>query len=66
MALHSIHGETRSVDNLKSQRSGLGTVSIAPVQEGQVVGKVIIKDNQIVLNDGTLDLAIFGFEQGGF
>jgi hypothetical protein len=66
MALHSIDNNVSSVDALQSQRQGLGTVSAAPVQEGQSVGKVVIKDNQIIVNDGTNDRIIIGFSAGGF
>ncbi len=66
MALHSIDGNNISVDELKTDRQGLGTVSAAPVQEGQTVGKVYIKDNQIVVNDGTNDRIIIGFSSGSF
>jgi hypothetical protein len=66
MAIHSVDNKTTSMDQLLSQRQGLGTVSAAPVIEGQTTGKVVIKDNQIVVNDGTVDRIIIGFSAGSF
>jgi hypothetical protein len=66
MALHSVDKSVNSADALSSQRLALGTVSAAPVQEGQSVGKVVMKDNQIIVNDGTNDRIIIGFLADGF
>lgn len=66
MAIHSVDNKTTSMDQLLSQRQGLGTVSAAPVIEGQTTGKVVIKDNQIIVNDGTVDRIIIGFSSGAF
>lgn len=66
MGLHIVDNSTNGQDELKVARTGLGTTSMAPVQEGQSVGKVVIKDNQIIVNDGTNDRIIIGFSAGGF
>lgn len=66
MAIHSVDNKTTSMDQLLSQRQGLGTVSASPVIEGQTTGKVIIKDNQIIVNDGTNDRVLIGFDFEGF
>ncbi len=66
MAIHSVDNKTTSMDQLQSQRQGLGTVSASPVIEGQTTGKVIIKDNQIIVNDGTNDRVLIGFDFEGF
>lgn len=66
MALHSIDNQTTSVDVSIPERQSLGTTSMAPVVEGQQVGKVVIKDNQIIVNDGTNDRVLIGFDEAGF
>lgn len=65
MAIHTIDQQTVAPDVLK-QVTGLGTTSISPVIEGQSQGKVVIKDAQIIVNDGTNDRILIGFDSGGF
>ena len=60
MAIHTIDTKTVSPDVLETVREGLGTISAAPVIEGQSVGKVVIKNNQIIVNDGTNDRVLIG------
>lgn len=66
MAIHVIDNKSTSVDVSIPERQGLGTTSMAPVIEGQNVGKVVIKDNQVIVNDGTNDRVLIGFQSGGF
>lgn len=61
MAIHTEDMKsTNSPDVLNIVREGLGTVSAAPVIEGQSVGKIVIKNNQIIVNDGTNDRVLIG------
>jgi hypothetical protein len=60
MAIHSIDNQTVAPDVLDTIREGLGTTSISPIIEGQAVGKVKIKDAQIIVNDGTNDRVLIG------
>jgi hypothetical protein len=67
MALHSVDEKNNAVDVVTiPERQALGTTSMAPVLEGQAVGKVVIKDNQVIVNDGTNDRVLIGFQSGGF
>lgn len=67
MALHSTDDKINAVDVVTiPERQSLGTTSMAPVIEGQAVGKVVIKDNQVIVNDGTNDRVLIGFQSGGF
>lgn len=67
MAIHSIDNKTEGVqDQMQQIREGLGTVSISPVIEGQEQGYVTIKDAQIIVNDGTNDRIIIGYDAGGY
>lgn len=67
MAIHSIDNQTQGVqDQMQQIREGLGTTSISPVIEGQEQGYVTIKDAQIIVNDGTNDRIVIGFDSGGF
>ena len=67
MALHSVDEKVNAVDVVTiPERQSLGTTSMAPVLEGQAVGKVVIKDNQVIVNDGTNDRVLLGFQSGGF
>lgn len=67
MALHSVDEKNNAVDVVTiPERQALGTTSMAPVLEGQQVGKVVIKDNQVIVNDGTNDRVLIGFQLGGF
>jgi len=67
MAIHSIDNKTTSVQDLaQTTREGLGTVSISPVIEGQAQGYITIKDAQIIVNDGTNDRIVIGFQENGF
>lgn len=65
MALHKADRKVISPDVL-AQRSGLGTVSIAPVNNDQSAGKIYMKNNQIIVNDGTYDRILIGFQLQGF
>lgn len=66
MALHSINGKTPSRDNLE-QRSGSGTFGVTNVKQGNgSIGRVIIKDGTIIVNDGTNDRILIGFLKDGF
>lgn len=65
MALHDVEGKIEAVD-LNVQRQSLGAGLVSPVIEGQDVGKVITKSNQIIVNDGDNDRIIIGFQDGGF
>lgn len=65
MAIHNVDGDIKSVDT-SVQRLSLGTGLVSPVQEGQDVGKIITKSNQIILNDGTNDRILIGFQEDGF
>ena len=65
MALHDVEGTIRAVDP-SLQRLSLGTALVSPVREGQDVGKVITKSNQIIVNDGTNDRILIGFDEDGF
>lgn len=67
MAIHSIDNKTEGVqDQMQQIREGLGTTSISPVIEGQEQGYVTIKDAQIIVNDGTNDRIVIGFDSSGF
>lgn len=67
MAIHSIDNQTEGVqDQQQTTREGLGTVSISPVIEGQEQGYITIKDAQIIVNDGTNDRVLLGFDADGF
>lgn len=67
MALHTVDSKVNAVDIVTiPERQALGTTSMAPVLEGQQVGKVVIKDNQVIVNDGTNDRVLIGFQLGGF
>ncbi len=67
MALHSVDEKNNAVDVVTiPERQALGTTSMAPVLEGQAVGKVVIKDNQVIVNDGTNDRVLIGLQSGGF
>jgi len=65
MALHDVEGNIKAVD-LQQQRPSLGAGLVSPVIEGQDVGKVITKSNQIIVNDGTNDRILIGFDEDGF
>lgn len=67
MALHTVDNKVNAVDIVTiPERQALGTTSMAPVLEGQQVGKVVIKDNQVIVNDGTNDRVLIGFQNLGF
>lgn len=67
MAIHSIDNKTEGVQDLGGKiREGLGTVSISPVIEGQEQGYITIKDAQIIVNDGTNDRIVIGFDANGY
>lgn len=67
MAIHSIDNKTEGIqDQIQQIREGLGTTSISPVIEGQAQGYITIKDAQIIVNDGTNDRIIIGFDSGGY
>jgi len=67
MAIHTEDMKsTNSQDALDKIREGLGTTSISPVIEGQAQGYVVVKDAQIIVNDGTNDRILIGFDSGGF
>lgn len=66
MALHNVDGGTGAVDVAQVVPLALGTTSIAPTQEGQTTGKVVIKDNQVIVNDGDNDRVLVGHQAGGF
>ena len=65
MALHDVEGKIDVVD-LTIQRPSLGAGLVSPVIEGQTVGKVVTKSNQIIVNDGTNDRILIGFDENGF
>lgn len=67
MALHTVDSKVNAVDIVTiPERQALGTTSMAPVLEGQQVGKVVIKDNQVIVNDGENDRVLIGFSEAGF
>lgn len=65
MALWQADGELNAVDNL-IQKPAAGTTSITNFKEGQTTGRVYTKDAQIIVNDGTYDRILIGFQSGGF
>lgn len=65
MALHDVDGSIEAVD-INVQRPSLGAGLVSPVIEGQDVGKVITKTNQIIVNDGDNDRILIGFGAGLF
>lgn len=65
MALHDVEGNIQAVDP-SLQRLSLGTALVSPVREGQEVGKIITKSNQIIVNDGENDRILIGFQENGF
>lgn len=66
MALHDVEGNIQAVDN-SFQQFGLGTNSVSPVREGQTVGKIVTKSNQIISTDSTgVDRVLLGFQEDGF
>lgn len=65
MALHSVEQRVHAVD-LQAERMSLGAGLVSPVRDGQQVGKVVTKSNQIIVNDGTNDRILIGFQSGGF
>jgi hypothetical protein len=66
MALHSIDGQSLNAVDLTVQRQSLGAGLVSPVIDGQTIGKVVTKSNQIIVNDGTNDRILIGFQDGGF
>lgn len=66
MGLHDVEGNIQAVDN-SFQQFGLGTNSVSPVREGQTVGKVVTKSNQILSTDGNgLNRVLLGYQEDGF
>lgn len=66
MALHDVEGKIHSVDP-SIQRKGLGTNSVSPVREGQTVGKVVTKSNQILSKDSAgVNRVLLGYQKDGF
>lgn len=68
MALHDVEGKIESVDVL-AERPSLGQGLVSPLlvsEENEDTGKVITKSNQIIVNDGTYDRILIGFDDGGF
>lgn len=66
MALHSINGEVPNALDIDANRASLGTGLVSPVIDGQQIGKVVTKSNQIIVNDGENDRILIGFQDGGF
>jgi hypothetical protein len=66
MALHSINGQVANALDVDLNRPSLGTGLVSPVIEGQAIGKVVTKSNQIIVNDGENDRILIGFQAGGF
>lgn len=68
MALHDVEGKIESVDSVL-ERPSLGQGLVSPLlvsEENEDTGKVITKSNQIIVNDGTYDRILIGFDDGGF
>lgn len=60
MALHSVDSKLTSASDVLNNRQGLGTTGISPTIEGQTTGKVVTKDAQIIVNDGTNNRVLIG------
>jgi hypothetical protein len=66
MGLHSLGGESLNAVDITFQRQSLGAGLVSPVIDGQTIGKIVTKSNQIIVNDGTNDRILIGFQDGGF
>jgi len=66
MALHSVSGQIPNALDVDANRASLGTGLVSPVIDGQQIGKVVTKSNQIIVNDGENDRILIGFQDGGF
>lgn len=66
MAIHSIDGSIENAIDVTMQRASLGAGLVSPVIDGQTIGKVVTKSNQIIVNDGENDRILIGFQDGGF
>lgn len=60
MALHTLDQKIINNPDVLHNRPGLGTVGISPTIEGQATGKVVTKDAQIIVNDGTNNRVLIG------
>jgi hypothetical protein len=63
MALHTVDENINSVDS--AVHTSLGTTGVSAITEGQMVGKLVTKDAQMVVNDGSIDRVVVGRLEDG-